>query len=224
MSVSGLKKRLVWLAMILSMMTAWGCAGHLVKIKGQTQDPLVQTIPPGSKIFVFEDNRLTQGRQGSLRLRSRVEGLLKKQGFEASDVHSADYFMVMSYGVSSAREIRETIPMVTTYATIPAYVAQDPSVSPPTFQPGGSVTVMAPHTRVVYDIWLIAKLLDGNYYRQTQTMKELWSGKAWISENQATTMGKAVGAMLPYLIDSFGQTTETETIIKAKDFMFQDMF
>lgn len=217
-------KRLLLIAMMFCLLTAWGCVGHLVRIKGDAQDAPDHTIPLGSKIYVFEDNRLNQGRQGNLRLRNRVETLLKKRGYEPTGVHDADYFMVMSYGVGSAREIQDTIPMTTTYATVPSYVAMDPTLSPTTLQPGNNITVMAPYNRTVYDIWLIVKLLDGKHYREAKTMNAVWVGKSWISENQATSLGKAVGAMLPLLVDTFGRTTETETMLKDKDFMFQDMF
>ncbi|MBU1172002.1 MAG: hypothetical protein KKD44_20800 [Proteobacteria bacterium] len=206
------------LFMIFPLMTM-ACAGHLVHVKGVGHDSLHSGVAPGSNIYVLESNKMEKkDMYKHVTVLKDVHRMLKQKGFNPSDISDADYYMVLGYGIGPARKMPEEISLVTTYASFGDITVANPQFSSPTVQPTNPVPMSGSHVRIVYDIWMTCKLIDAKKYKENKTMDDIWTGRAWISENHLSTYENAVEAMLPLLLDCLGKTADIEKMVKGKDY------
>jgi hypothetical protein len=210
-------KPCAWIFLLMAIGMTVSCAGHIVRIKGTETHPGSEPITPGAKIYLFESNKMDVGLKHRMTLYATVKHLLEERGYVISDIRNADYFVLLSYGVGTAREIRVEIPVTTSYATFAPIINHFEGGPAPTVQPVSPPVVMGKTVRRAYDLWLACKAIDGREYWKSKTLVDVWNGQARMDDSQGSTLGNALNIMLPALMERFGETVDTEQVVRFKD-------
>lgn len=190
-----------------------GCTGHLVHIKGERLDTSVEIVKQDSTIFVVEKNNLNLPER-ELRLIDEVSKILTAMGFKITTSIDADYFLALGYSLFQEKTLTEKIQIIPTAAGFGEMVSANPVTSAPTVQPVIPIPISMSNTTSVFEIVVTAKLIDGNSYRQAHMMKELWVGKASISERYPGTFEKNVSMMLPIILEKINENINAEIMIR----------
>lgn len=201
------------LVIFVLIFTITGCTGHLVRIKGERLDSTIEIVKPGSTIYVVEKNNLNLPER-ELRLIDEVSKILTAMGFKTTTSIDADYFLALGYSLFQEKTLTEKIQIIPTAAGFGEMVSANPVMSAPTFQPVTPIPMAMSNTTSVYEIVVTAKLIDGNSYRHTHMMKELWVGRASISERYPGTFEKNVSMMLPIVLEKINKNLEAEIIVR----------
>jgi hypothetical protein len=203
------------LIIFLLLINLASCTGHLVRIKGERLDSTFERIKPGSTIYVVEKNNLNLPER-ELRLIDEVSEILTAMGFKLSASIDADYFLALGYSLFQNRTLTEKIQVIPTAACFGEMVSGNPVMSAPTVQPVAPMPMAMTNTSSVYEIAVTAKFIDGNNYRQNRMMKELWVGRASISERYPGTFEKNVSMMLPLVLKKINENVATEIMVRGK--------
>lgn len=197
---------------LLSAIT--GCAGQLVHIKGERLDTSIEPIKPGATIYVVEKSNLNLPER-EVRLLHEVSEILTSMGLKTTTSTDADYFLALGYSLFQGKMLTDKIQVIPAAAGFGEMVSDNPAMSAPTIQPVIPVPMRMTSTSSVYEIVVTAKLIDGNSYRQTHLMKELWMGKASISERYPGTFEKNISLMLPIVLEKINKNVDTEIMVRG---------
>lgn len=185
-----------------------GCTGHLVRIKGKRIDATHEGIKPGAAIYVVEKNNLNLP-EVKISCKQEVLEFLISQGLKESDYKTADYYLTLGYNLNQGKETTENVQVMINYSDFNANSGV--GFSPINPSPMGMKNV-----RSTFEVSISAKLIDANYFKQTQQIKEIWCGKAKTNIDYPGIFEKTVSLMLPIVLEKINENVDAEILVRRK--------
>lgn len=136
-------------------------------------------------------------------------------GFKTTTSPDADYFLALGYSLFEGKTLTEKIQVIPSAAGFGEMVSDNPTMSGPTLQPVIPAPMAMTTTSLVYEIVVTAKLIDGSNYRQTRIMKELWVGRASISERYPGSFENNISMMLPIVLEKINENVDSDMMVKG---------
>ena len=169
-----------FLAMIVVGLWLSGCstaATFTVKVNGYTDPGTSGLIKPGGAFFVME-NPETKNPLLEQEIKGKIIKLLERRGYFLTTFEKADYCLFFAYGMGEPRTAGTAVPDY--YGSVGWGVGGGygwggwggPSVA--IGIPWGGSTDSA----VLYDRWLLIKVVEGPAYRTQKTSPPVWVGEA----------------------------------------------
>jgi hypothetical protein len=203
----------IGLLVFVSLFT--GCTGHLVRIKSERLTPGKEGLKPGSRIHVVEKNNLFMPGKGVF-MKGEIMRYLVSRGFAEGDSANADYYLALGYTLHDGRLIREDVQVMVNYSGFSDTGGNPALAPPPTVQPLNPAPMGMGKVRNAFEVSVSARLMDGEGYRNTHEMKEIWTCKARAYVDYPDVFEKTVPLMIPAVLENLGENVEKEIIVWEK--------
>jgi len=192
---------------VISMMLFWvsGCTSYRVRVNGYLNLPQGKSLAPNSAICVIE-NEEANNPIFEKEIRKKIEYLLSNAGYSLRDFESADYYLMISYGISDGKTKTGAVPIYNPgqSMTINTYGTSGSSYS--TAQTPGYTTYM-PVSTTVFTRYLQLHLIDAAHYRVNSEVVEVWVGDT-ISTGENSDLREVINYLLISAFEYFGQDTK----------------
>jgi len=183
-----------------------GCAAsYNVGVNGYSSSGQTLQIQKESSIQVVPDSNAPNPILEK-EIAAKIQKLLNKKGY-TTETDKADYYLLFDYGISSGRYVTRSYPVYHSdlYCDYP-------------FSYGyrhGYTTYMA-YSSIVYDRWLVLRLIDSNDYKAFRKSKPLWIGEA-ASSGPGSDLRKLINYLLVAALEHFGRDTGKQVNVLFSD-------
>lgn len=149
-----------------------GCTVYKISVNADLLIPDKDKIPQGTSFFVLP---AADSKSAALHVevRSRIEELLKADGYKLGQADTAEGFLLFSFGTGEGNSASGLLPAGSPAVDAPDQTAANAQTEK---QPGSTIRVEYP--RLVRGRWFITIVIDAPEYRRSGTPTPVWLGDA----------------------------------------------
>jgi hypothetical protein len=185
-----------------------GCTGHLVRIKAERLGTAFEQVKPGSSFYVVEKNNLNLPEM-KISCKKKILEYLVSHGLKERDYATADYYLTLGYNLNQGKETTENVQVMINYSDFNASSGIG-------FSPISPSPTSMKNIRSTFEVSITVKLIDANYFKQTQQIREIWCGKAKTNIDYPGAFEKTVPLMLPIVLEKINENVDEEILVRRK--------
>lgn len=201
-----------------------GCvaASYQVQVNGYTDPGAEVAVLPGAAIFVI-DNKEAQNPLLAKEIKTKINKLLDKKGYQVVPFEKADYYLLFTYGIGQPQRVTQNIPDYSVGWGMGMGMGCPMGPNSYMFLWPGFVTY-APYAETLYDRWLLLNVIAGKPYREKGQFQTVWVGEAR-STGPSADLRVVINSLLIATFEQFGKNTgkAVSTDINPQDPRFKEL-
>jgi hypothetical protein len=209
-----------FLAMMVVGLWLSGCstaATFTIKVNGYTDPGTPGLLKPGGTFCVME-NQEAKNPLLEKEISGKITKLLETRGHTVTTFEKADYCLMFAYGMGEPRSVSSTAPDY--YGSVGWGVGGGYGWGGWGGWGGPSVVIGMPwggsaDSAILYDRWLLIKVVEGSAYRTQKTSPPVWVGEAR-SLGTSSDLRQVLNYLLVADFKEFGKNTGKAVTVEIK--------